>query len=58
MRTILAVAFVFVGVFGFLTFYVILRSGPDLLTILSLLVLAVLGFGILGALREPPDRRR
>jgi hypothetical protein len=29
--------------------------GPDVLTIFSLLVLGMLGFGILGALREPPE---
>jgi hypothetical protein len=58
MRTVLAIALVFVGVFAFLTFYVILRTGPDLLTVLSVLVLAVLGFGIRGALQQPPNRRR
>ena len=29
--------------------------GPDILTVLSLLVLALFGFGIVGALRNPPD---
>jgi hypothetical protein len=52
------VALVFVCGFGFLTLYVLLRSGPDLLTGLSLIVLALMAFGILGALTEPPDKRR
>ena len=52
------VALVFVCGFGFLTIYVMLRSGPDLLTGVSLIVLALMVFGILGALTEPPDKRR
>ena len=59
MRTaITAAALVFCCVFGFLTVYVMITSGPDLFTGLSLIVLALLTFGILGALTEPPDRRR
>jgi hypothetical protein len=52
------VALVFICGFGFMTVYVMLRSGPDLLTGLSLIVLALMAFGILGALTEPPDKRR
>jgi hypothetical protein len=55
---ITVVALVFVCGFGFMTLYVLLRNGPDLLTGLSLIVLALMAFGILGALTEPPDRRR
>jgi hypothetical protein len=55
---ITVVALIFVCGFGFLTLYVMLRSGPDLLTGLSLIVLALMAFGILGALTEPPDKRR
>jgi hypothetical protein len=59
MRTaITAAALVFCCAFGFLTIYVMVRSGPDLFTGLSLIVLALLTFGILGALTEPPDKRR
>lgn len=59
MRGALAgIALVFVCALGFLTVYVAVRSGPDILTVLSVIVLALLGFGILGALSEPPDRRR
>jgi len=52
------VALLFVCAFGFMTVYVLLRSGPDLLTGLSLIVVALMAFGILGALTEPPDKRR
>jgi hypothetical protein len=52
------VALVFCCAFGFMTVYVMLRSGPDLLTGLSLIVLALMVFGILGALTEPPNKRR
>ena len=41
---------------GGLTIVVAVRNGPDPLTLVSLLVLALFGFGILGALREPPHR--
>jgi hypothetical protein len=52
------VALLFICGFGFMTINVMLRSGPDLLTGLSLIVLALMAFGILGALTEPPDKRR
>jgi hypothetical protein len=59
MRVVVTlVALVFVCAFGFMTLYVLLRSGPDLLTGVSLIVLALMAFGILGALTEPPDKRR
>lgn len=59
MRTaITAAALVFCCAFGFMTVYVMLTSGADLFTGLSLIVLALLTFGILGALTEPPDKRR
>ncbi len=59
MRTAIAAgALVFVCLFGFLTIYVMIVSGPDLLTGLSFIILALLAFGILGALTEPPDKKR
>ena len=39
---------------GFLTVTVIVSHGLDILVIVSLLVLALLGFGVLGALTTPP----
>ena len=59
MRSAIAAgALVFCCLFGFLTVYVMITSGPDLLTGLSFIILALLAFGILGALTEPPDKRR
>ena len=59
MRSAITIsALVFCCVLGFLTVYVMLVDGPDLLTVLSLIVLALMAFGILGALTEPPDKRR
>jgi hypothetical protein len=41
---------------AFLTVTVALREGIDILVVLSLIVLALLGFGVLGALAStPPD---
>jgi hypothetical protein len=51
-------ALVFVCALGFMTVYVMLENGPDVLTGLSLIVLLLMTFGILGALTEPPDKRR
>jgi hypothetical protein len=53
---ILGTALVGIATFGFLTVSVIVetgRIGP--LEVLSLLVLAMFTFGIVGALRHPPD---
>jgi hypothetical protein len=51
-RIITALAFLLWSVLAFLTLYVLFQSGPDVLVVLSLLVLAVLGLGIFGALTE------
>ncbi|HEU4656279.1 MAG TPA: hypothetical protein VFR97_02085 [Capillimicrobium sp.] len=53
---ILAAALALIALLGGLTVVVVVRNGPDPLTLVSLLVLAMLGFGILGALREGPPR--
>lgn len=59
MRTgALVAALALIVLLAALTLVVTIRNGPDPLTLLSLLVLAMLGFGILGALREPPRRPR
>jgi hypothetical protein len=39
---------------AFLTISVALRDGIDVLVVLSAIVLALLGFGVLGALTTPP----
>jgi hypothetical protein len=54
---ITGIALVFTCALGFMTVYVLLESGPDVLTGLSLIVVALLAFGILGALTEPEDKR-
>ena len=53
-----AVALLFIGAMAFATVYVLLTEGPDLLSLIGVLVVALLSFGIFGALSEPPDRRR
>jgi hypothetical protein len=40
---------------GFLTVSVAIDHGVDILVLVSLVVLALLGFGVLGALTSPPD---
>ena len=55
MRTlILVVAVAFVAVLLALTIHALIQSGPDILTVFSVLVLALFGFGIVGALLHPP----
>jgi hypothetical protein len=53
-RPILAAALAVILLLLVTTVAVAVRHGPDVLTVLSVLVLALLGFGVLGALREPP----
>jgi len=42
-------------IFAGLTFAVIIKHGLDILTVISLVILGVVGFGVVGALRQPPD---
>jgi hypothetical protein len=49
-----ALAFV-VGLFA-LTVHAAASGGIDILTVMSVLVLALFGVGIVGALLHPPDR--
>jgi hypothetical protein len=51
---ILVTTLVMIAVLGGLTIATVIQEGPDPLTVLALLVLALFGFGIVGALREPP----
>ena len=56
MRTaVLAAALAFTALLAFLTLYVLFQEGPDVLTISSLLVLALFVFGIFGAMSRPPE---
>jgi hypothetical protein len=52
------VALVFVCAMWFGTIYVLLDQGVDLISVIGVLVVALLSFGIFGALGEPSDRRR
>jgi VIT1/CCC1 family predicted Fe2+/Mn2+ transporter len=54
-QPILAIVLVFIALLAALTIHALIESGPDILTVLSLLVLAMFGFGVVGALRHPPD---
>jgi hypothetical protein len=52
---VLAGSLAIIGLLAFLTFTVMVEEGVDVLVLVSLLILAVLGFGVLGALTNPPD---
>jgi hypothetical protein len=45
---------VIICLLGFLTITVAIEHGVDILVVVSLIVLALLGFGVLGALTSPP----
>jgi quinol-cytochrome oxidoreductase complex cytochrome b subunit len=55
-RIVLAAAVVFIAGFGFLTVAAAIEQGITAATVLSILILALLGIGIVGALRDPPPR--
>jgi hypothetical protein len=58
MRTaVLGAALAFTALLAFLTLFVLFESGPDVLVIVSLFVLALFVIGIFGALSHPPDDR-
>jgi hypothetical protein len=50
----LAASLVLICLLGFLTVSVAIENGVDILVVVSLLVLALLGVGVLGALTSPP----
>ena len=51
----LVAALLVIGSLAYLTLSVAIEHGVDVLVVLSLFVLALLGFGVLGALTTPPD---
>ena len=51
----LVAALAMIGLLAFLTLSVALEHGVDVLVVVSLIILAMLGFGVLGALTTPPD---
>ena len=54
-KIVLGVVLVFVVAMGGLTIQVAIDDGFDVLTALSLLVVALFGIGVVGALRHPPE---
>jgi hypothetical protein len=53
---VLLVALAFIALLTFLTFSVLAREGFDILVGLSLSILGLLAFGIVGALLHPPEK--
>jgi hypothetical protein len=51
---ILAVVLAFIGGLAFLTVAAAVRDGVSILTLVSVLVLALLSCGVIGALLNPP----
>ena len=51
----LASALALIAGLAYLTLRVAVEHGVDVLVVVSLIVLALLGFGVLGALTTPPD---
>lgn len=51
---ILGAALLFIGLLAALTVVAVVNNGVNVLTFVSLLVLAMFAFGIVGALREQP----
>ena len=52
---VLGSALALIGLLAYLTIRVAVSEGVDILVLVSLFVLALLGFGVLGALTTPPD---
>jgi hypothetical protein len=58
MRTlVVGMALAFTALLAFLTLFVMFNTGPDVLSVLSLIVLALFFFGIFGALGSGPRDR-
>ena len=51
----LAGALTLIAILAFLTVAVMVQHGPDFLTVVSVIILALFGFGVVGALTQPPD---
>jgi hypothetical protein len=52
---VLCLALVFIAGFAFLTLSAVIEGGFTLASLLSVFILVLLGVGIVGALRNPPD---
>lgn len=54
-RAVLAVVLAMIVFFGFLTIAAVRADGVNVLTVVSVIILAMFAFGIVGSLREPPE---
>jgi hypothetical protein len=54
-RLALTSALLFLVVLTFLTIRLAIQDGVNARTVVSLLILALIGFGVVGALTQPPD---
>jgi hypothetical protein len=52
---VLAAVLGFIGVLSALTIGAMVQDGPDVLTVVSIVILAMFAFGVVGALNQPPD---
>jgi hypothetical protein len=52
---VLVASLVLICLLGFLTLMVALENGVDILVIVSFVILAMLGSGVIGALTSPPE---
>jgi hypothetical protein len=52
---VLGAALLFIAFLTFLTIRAIVQGGNTALAVVSLIVLLLLGFGVLGAITSPPD---
>ena len=51
----LGLSLAFIGMLAYLTIHVAITDGVTILVVVSIVLLAVLGFGVLGALTQPSD---
>ena len=54
-RAVLGGGLIFVATLGVLTVAVLIDTGPDVLTLTSLVIIALLGFGLYSAMRGPQE---
>ena len=54
-RMALGAALTLIAVLSFLTVALMVQDGVNARTVVSLLILALIGFGVVGALTQPPD---
>ena len=54
-QPVLVVALLMIGLMTYLTVDDAAKNGINVLTVVSVIILAMFAFGIVGALREPPE---